>query len=156
MSRSKKLSLLFVASLTLVSVGIIFLARFNKESKPAQIKQAEVQAETAKPASESHGVPNSADAKVEPAQTRIKLPRSTASERPSALSEKEGESADDKGEGELVLRRNGKEVRIEQDHDRRPGVRTDQPAEAMQAYVQKRLPKGEKELLTERYFTALE
>jgi len=54
----------------------------------------------------------------------------------------------------LILRRNGKEIRVKQEH--KPGERFDQPAEAMRWYLQKRLPRGEKELPVERYFTARE
>ncbi|HVE55923.1 MAG TPA: hypothetical protein VNB22_03780, partial [Pyrinomonadaceae bacterium] len=53
----------------------------------------------------------------------------------------------------VVVVRNGKKYYLSEDRDL---ARFDKPAEAMQAYVEQRLPKGAKKLPVERYFTAIE
>ena len=150
MGSHKKTSLLLIASIALLTFVIILLARFRTDSVPAPAGQAKIEAQTAKPTGEPEVVAKSPEAKVDQASTRVKIARSYKSK------EKQASDSDDEGETELVLKRNGKEVRIKQDADRRPGARTDEPAEAMQAYLQKRLPKGATELPVERYFTARE
>ncbi|PYS90143.1 MAG: hypothetical protein DMF64_15735 [Acidobacteria bacterium] len=80
-----------------------------------------------------------------------------ATESPRELDEARVERRErDEAEAKpIIVRHNGREIRLEQDPDG-DLVRNDQPAEAVRWYLQKRLPTGMKQLPVDRYFDALE
>ena len=87
-------------------------------------------------------------------RTEAKTPKSSAPQK--QVARRERESAKDKATRRELIKRNPRlkslfKPEVDADNDR-----TDQPQEAMEWYLKKRLPKGEKVLPVERYFEAKE
>lgn len=87
-------------------------------------------------------------------RTERKAPKSSAPQK--QVARRERESAKDKAMRRELIKRNPRlkslfKPEVDADNDR-----TDQPQEAMDFYLKKRLPKGEKVLPVERYFEAKE
>ncbi|HJT67963.1 MAG TPA: hypothetical protein VJ749_16005, partial [Pyrinomonadaceae bacterium] len=87
-------------------------------------------------------------------RTERKAPKSSAPQ--NQVARRERESAKDKATRRELIKRNPRlkslfKPEVDADNDR-----TDQPQEAMDFYLKKRLPKGEKVLPVERYFEAKE
>ncbi len=82
-----------------------------------------------------------------------RIENETSNRRTEELGEKEdGAKGDEDEESDLVVTRKGKEYRIKNEI----GERFDKPDEAMEYYLQQRLPAGETQLPVERYFEARE
>jgi Bacterial Ig domain/Putative Ig domain len=96
--------------------------------------------------------------KVHPKQTKSrterKVPKSSASQKQVARSRRE--SAREKAAQRELIKRNPRYASLFKSEAETEMDRFDQPREALEWYLQKRLPKGEKQLPIERYFQAKE
>ncbi len=88
-------------------------------------------------------------------KSRVERNRSNTSERAKEAREKR-ESRKEAVARRAAIKRNPREAALFKGESDLDGERFDQPREALEAYMQKRLPKGEKQLPIERYFEAKE
>ena len=90
-----------------------------------------------------------------PQRKKSRVERSNTSARTKAAREKR-ESRKEAIARREAIKRNPRAAALFKGESNLDGERFDQPREALEAYVQKRLPRGEKQLPIERYFTAKE
>ena len=90
-----------------------------------------------------------------PQRKKSRVERSNTSARTKAAREKR-ESRKEAIARREAIKRNPRAAALFKGGSDLDGERFDQPREALEAYVQKRLPRGEKQLPIERYFTAKE
>lgn len=157
MTRKKLFPLLMIACIALLASAAIILPRLNNRSVSNHTVQTFTESDVPVNVPEGAEPTKSPAALARGTDLRPLEPNLRQSER-AATKNAEGkrDAEPDESNNELILRRNGKEIRIKQKRTRKPGERFDKPAEAMRWYLQKRLPEGEKELPVDRYFTALD
>lgn len=162
MTGNKKFLVFVIACVALLTTAIVILPRLRRvPQRSAQIvtPSGTTSVPQGSSTTQTSGTPDTtrdtqAIAKVTNPKTvrPIKPERKLLEDRDAREKDRDAEEGED--EDEVVLKHKGKEVRVER--ERKPGARFDEPAEAIRWYLQKRLPKGEKELPVERYFAARE
>src|SRR6185503_16487587 len=89
-------------------------------------------------------------------KSRVERKGSTSSARAKEETREKRESRKDAVARRAAIKRNPRAAAIFKGEADLDGERFDQPREALEWYLQKRLPKGEKQLPVERYFEAKE
>ena len=89
-------------------------------------------------------------------KSRVERKGSGGSERAKEQAREKRESRKEAVARRAAIKRNPRAAAIFKGEADLDGERFDQPAEALEWYLQKRLPKGEKQLPVERYFQAKE